>query len=191
MAQKHIVQLIDDLDQGTAAETVSFGLDGSQYEIDLSAKNASKLRDALADYVANARRATRGSRSYSAGGRRTGRPTRSDREQTQAIREWARKNGHKVGEKGRIPATVLEAYNAKHRRNDALRRPAHKPRTGRCCVSGCFDQGARCAAKNASMRRHASAADVGSGPTRTNFSNGRNGAGPFGTSLRNECPAFG
>lgn len=114
MAQKHIVQLIDDLDQGTAAETVSFGIDGSQYEIDLSAKNASKLRDALADYVANARRATRAGRAYSAGGRRNGRPTRTDREQTQAIREWARKNGHKVGEKGRIPATVLEAYNSKH-----------------------------------------------------------------------------
>jgi hypothetical protein len=115
MAQKHIVQLIDDLDQGTAAETVAFGLDGSQYEIDLSTKNAAKLRDALSSYVANARRASRGgSRSYSAAGRRGGRPTRTDREQTQAIREWARKNGHKVGEKGRIPATVLEAYNAKH-----------------------------------------------------------------------------
>jgi len=60
MAQKHIVQLIDDLDQGAAAETVSFGLDGSSYEIDLSAKNAAKLRDALAVYVANARRASRG-----------------------------------------------------------------------------------------------------------------------------------
>ncbi|MFN2517713.1 MAG: Lsr2 family protein [Jatrophihabitantaceae bacterium] len=114
MAQKHIVQLIDDLDQGTAAETVSFGLDGTQYEIDLSVKNAAKLRDVLADYVANARRASRGGRPYSSSGRRGGRPTRSDREQTHAIREWARKNGHKVGEKGRIPATVLEAYNAKH-----------------------------------------------------------------------------
>jgi nucleoid-associated protein Lsr2 len=115
VAQKHIVQLIDDLDQGTAAETVSFALDGSQYEIDLSAKNAAKLRDVLAVYVANARRASRGGgRSFSAGARRTGRPTRSDREQTHAIREWARKNGHKVGEKGRIPATVLEAYNAQH-----------------------------------------------------------------------------
>jgi Lsr2 len=113
MAQKHIVQLIDDLDQGAATETVSFGLDGAQYEIDLSARNAAKLRDALASYVANARRASRTGRSYSAG-RRGGRPTRSDREQTQAIREWARKNGYKVGEKGRIPATVLEAYNAKH-----------------------------------------------------------------------------
>jgi hypothetical protein len=114
MAQKHIVQLIDDLDQSAATETVAFGLDGAQYETDLSAKNAAKLRDALASYVANARRASRGSvRSYSTG-RRGGRPTRSDREQTQAIREWARKNGHKVGEKGRIPAAVLEAYNAKH-----------------------------------------------------------------------------
>jgi len=115
MAQKHIVQLIDDLDQGTAAETVGFALDGAQYEIDLSANNAAKLRSALKVYVDNARRTTRGSvRSYSAGSRRSGRPTRSDREQTHAIREWARKNGHKVGEKGRIPATVLEAYNAKH-----------------------------------------------------------------------------
>jgi len=115
MAQKHIVQLIDDLDQGTAAETVGFALDGAQYEIDLSAKNAAKLRDALAVYVANARRTSRGGgRPYASGGRRGGRPTRSDREQTQAIREWARNNGHKVGEKGRIPATVLEAYNAKH-----------------------------------------------------------------------------
>jgi hypothetical protein len=115
MAQKHIVQLIDDLDQGAAVETVAFGLDGAQYEIDLSAKNAAKLRDALAVYVANARRASRaGARPYSGTGHRGGRPTRSDREQTQAIREWARKNGHKVGEKGRIPATVLEAYNAKN-----------------------------------------------------------------------------
>ncbi len=113
MAQKHIVQLIDDLDQGTAAETVNFGIDGAQYEIDLSAKNAAKLRDALAVYVANARRASRGgTRPYATG--RRGRPPRSDREQTQAIREWARKNGHKVGEKGRIPASVLEAYHAQN-----------------------------------------------------------------------------
>jgi hypothetical protein len=112
MAQKHIVQLIDDLDGGQAAETVSFGLDGTNYEIDLSAQNAGKLREALAVYVGSSRR-SRG-RASSAGGRRNGRSARTDREQTQAIREWARKNGHKVGEKGRIPATVLEAYHAKH-----------------------------------------------------------------------------
>jgi hypothetical protein len=110
MAQKTIVQLIDDLDQGAAAETVSFGLDGTNYEIDLSAKNAAKLRDSLATYVANARRASRGP-GRPAGSSRRGRSARGDREQTQAIREWARKNGHKVGEKGRIPAHILEAYN--------------------------------------------------------------------------------
>jgi Lsr2 len=111
MAQKHIVQLIDDLDEGTADETVSFALDGSNYEIDLSEKNAAKLRDVLAEYVANARRATR-SAGRPAGAARRPRGGGSDREQTQAIREWARKNGHKIGEKGRIPATILEAYNS-------------------------------------------------------------------------------
>jgi Lsr2 len=111
MAQKHIVQLIDDIDQGVAEETVSFALDGSAYEIDLSAKNAAKLRDSLSSYVAHARRGSRGARPSAAPARR-GRPARGDREQTHAIREWARKNGHKIGEKGRIPAQILEAYNA-------------------------------------------------------------------------------
>jgi hypothetical protein len=112
MAQKHIVQLIDDIDQGVAEETVSFSLDGSSYEIDLSAKNAARLRDALAEYVAHARRATRGGSRPSSSAARRGRPARGDREQTHAIREWARKNGHKIGEKGRIPAHILEAYNS-------------------------------------------------------------------------------
>ena len=113
MAQKHIVQLIDDIDGGEAAETVTFALDGSSYAIDLSSKNAAKLRDALALYVANARRSGRGPGRPAGSGRRGRGGARSDREQTQAIREWARKNGHKVGQKGRIPATVLEAYHAK------------------------------------------------------------------------------
>jgi hypothetical protein len=110
MAQKHIVQLIDDLDGGEAAETVTFGIDGATYDIDLSAKNAGKLRDSLAVYVASARRSTRAG-VVRRGGRSA---ARSDREQTQAIREWARKNGLQVGEKGRIPATILEAYHTKH-----------------------------------------------------------------------------
>ena len=82
------------------------------YEIDLSEKNAALLRDTLAKYVANARRASgRPGRPPAAGARR-GRPARGDREQTHAIREWARNNGFKVGEKGRIPAHIVEAYNA-------------------------------------------------------------------------------
>ena len=113
MVQRHIVQLEDDLSGGAADETVSFALDGTSYEIDLSAKNAAKLRDAFATYVAHARKAGRA--AGGGGGRRSGRGSaRMDREQTQAIRQWARKNGFKIGEKGRIPANVLEAYEAKH-----------------------------------------------------------------------------
>ncbi len=112
MASRTIVELIDDLDQGSADETVSFAIDGSNYEIDLSAKNAAKLRDALANYVANARRVGRSGARAVNSGRRGGRPARTDREQTQAIREWGRKNGWKVGTKGRIPADLLEAYNS-------------------------------------------------------------------------------
>jgi len=114
MAQKHIVQLIDDLDEGAADETVSFALDGANYEIDLSAKNAARLRDALAEYVAHARRANRPARATSSanGAPKRPRAARGDREQTAAIREWARSNGYKVGEKGRIPANILDAYNA-------------------------------------------------------------------------------
>jgi nucleoid-associated protein Lsr2 len=111
MSQKHIVQLIDDLDESAAEETVGFALDGTNYEIDLSAKNAGKLRDALAPYIGHARRASRSNGRSSGGGRRS-RAERGDREQTQAIREWARSNGYKIGDKGRIPATILEAYNS-------------------------------------------------------------------------------
>jgi hypothetical protein len=114
MAQKTIVQLIDDLDQGAADETVSFALDGAAYEIDLSSANAAKLRDAFAPYIANARRA-RGSsaagRPSGSGRRSSGRGARSDREQLQAIREWGRKNGWQVNARGRIPADLLAAYN--------------------------------------------------------------------------------
>lgn len=110
MAQKHIVQLIDDIDGGDADETVNFALDGSAYVIDLSTQNAAKLRDAFALYIANGRRSSRGP-GRPAGTARRG-TARTDREQTQAIREWARKNGHKVGEKGRIPGSIVEAYNS-------------------------------------------------------------------------------
>jgi Lsr2 len=110
VAQIRDIRLVDDLDGEVADETVEFGVDGKNYEIDLSTANAKKLRDALAEFVASARRA---------GGRRRGggapaaaprRPS-IDREQNQAIREWARKRGMKVSDRGRIPAEVLEAYH--------------------------------------------------------------------------------
>ena len=106
MAQKVHITLEDDLDGGEATETVTFGLDGRSYEIDLNDKNAQALRDSLARYVAAGRRAGGSSRA-TASKRRTQVGT-SARE----IRDWARSNGHKVPDRGRIPADVREAFEA-------------------------------------------------------------------------------
>ena len=114
MAQRHIVQLIDDLDASEAAETIVFGIDGVTYEIDLNGEHAAQLRDALALYVAHARRTASRGPSRSAErtpSRRTG-AARVDREQIAAIREWARANGHTVGSKGRIPGHIVEAFHS-------------------------------------------------------------------------------
>ncbi|GAA3025991.1 histone-like nucleoid-structuring protein Lsr2 [Actinokineospora globicatena] len=111
MVQKVTVSLVDDLDGSQGDETVEFGLDGAAYQIDLSADNAEKLRDILADFVDRARRS--GGRKRVPGKVVTGRPrtATADREQNQAIREWARKQGMKVSDRGRIPTEVLDAYN--------------------------------------------------------------------------------
>lgn len=104
MAQKTLVILEDDLDGGEADETVSFSLDGVAYEIDLSSKNAGKLRDSLASYVGSARRV---------GGRATrgrARPGRTGTARTSEIRDWARAQGLEVSERGRIPAAITEQY---------------------------------------------------------------------------------
>jgi hypothetical protein len=112
MAKKVTVTLVDDFDgEGPADETVEFAIDGVTYEIDLSSKNAKKLRDDFKAWSEAGRRV---------GGRRRGRPSAPsrggratiDREQSAAIREWARRNGHKVSTRGRIPADVIEAFHA-------------------------------------------------------------------------------
>lgn len=110
MAQKVQVILLDDLDGGEATETVSFALDGASYEIDLSAKNAGKLRDALAPYVASARRAS----ARRARGRAAATGGRASRTDTTAIREWARDQGLKVSDRGRIPSDILAKYETAH-----------------------------------------------------------------------------
>ncbi|WP_181782567.1 histone-like nucleoid-structuring protein Lsr2 [Pseudonocardia pini] len=112
MAQIREIRLIDDLDGEKADETVEFGLDGKNYEIDLSTGNADKLRDALASYVGAARKSAgkRRGAAASSPGAAARRPS-IDREQNQAIRDWARKRGMKVSDRGRIPAEVLEAYH--------------------------------------------------------------------------------
>jgi len=124
MARKVQVILSDDLDDSISAdETVAFALDGTTYEIDLSDKNAAEMRDVFAKYVDAARkvsgrgnRASGAGRSKATGGGATGNGGggRMDREQAGAIRDWARKNGHEVSDRGRIPGSVVEAYEAAH-----------------------------------------------------------------------------
>ena len=104
MAQRIQVQLIDDLDGGEAAGTVRFSLDGTEYEIDLSAAHSDELRKALQLYLAHARRT--GGSARSAARTRRGSPAVD----TAKVREWAKGQGIEVKDRGRVPADVLEQY---------------------------------------------------------------------------------
>ncbi|MGO2746757.1 histone-like nucleoid-structuring protein Lsr2 [Microbacterium sp.] len=113
MARRIVHQLVDDIN-GTVlgigeGETIHFSLNNTAYEIDLTTENADAFRAALEPYIAGARRAgVTQSRSGAPRKRSAASP------ETAAIREWARENGHKVSERGRIPASVVEAYRAAH-----------------------------------------------------------------------------
>lgn len=109
MAQKVNIVLVDDLDGTEATETVTFGLDGSTYEIDLNDGNAASLREALAGYVGHARKVAGGARRSS----RKGGSSSSSRN-SKDVREWAKAQGMEVSERGRIPAEVQQAYDAAH-----------------------------------------------------------------------------
>ena len=127
MAQKVLVQLVDDLD-GTSSEDVStvlFGLDGVSYEIDLSDDNAERLRDTLAEYVESARRTggriKRGSKSAHNGSGAS--------HDAGLIRVWANENGFELSGRGRIPSHVVEAYKeAKAEEEQKATKPAAKRR---------------------------------------------------------------
>jgi len=105
MAQKVTVVLEDDLTGGPADQTVRFAVEGTGYEIDLSAKNAAVFRNLLAPYVEHARKAGQ------APSRRAGR-TAASRQRSGDIRAWAQQHGLTVSERGRIPASVMEQYEA-------------------------------------------------------------------------------
>ncbi|WP_435770402.1 histone-like nucleoid-structuring protein Lsr2 [Nocardioides sp. SYSU DS0651] len=112
MAQKVHIVLVDDIDGSEATETVMFGLDGTSYEIDLNDKHASELRDALAPYLGHARKAGRGSGGGRRGRGSSGSGSANAGTSAKEIREWARSNGYKVPERGRIPAEVREAFES-------------------------------------------------------------------------------
>ncbi|WP_336650706.1 Lsr2 family protein [Kocuria rosea] len=107
MAQSVQIILEDDLEGGPAEETVQFGVDGRQYEIDLSTANAGKLREVLRPYAAAGRR-VQGKSSRATGARAStgGNP------ETAKIRAWAKENGYEVSDRGRIHQSVKDAYYA-------------------------------------------------------------------------------
>jgi Lsr2 len=104
MVQRRFIELLDDLDGGRADETVEFSLDGSEYEIDLSADNAKILRTTLEPYLAAARHISTGRPSFAT------REQAPDADESHLIREWARARGLDVSTRGRIPAYLKEAY---------------------------------------------------------------------------------
>ena len=107
MAQKVNIVLVDDLDGSDASETVSFGLDGTSYEIDLNDKNAAALREAISGYVGHARKVTTRGRKARTAAATSGPSARE-------LRDWARSNGFEVSDRGRVPAEVREAFDAAH-----------------------------------------------------------------------------
>ncbi|MEU1686069.1 Lsr2 family protein [Micromonospora sp. NPDC005707] len=113
MAKQIIHKLVDDLDGGDADETVKFALDGVQYEIDLSASNAEKLRDVFAQYIANGTKVGRGGVVVGGRAARGRGGATADREQNKAIRTWAKNNGKDISDRGRIPQEIVDEYHAK------------------------------------------------------------------------------
>ena len=112
MAKRTVHMLIDDIDGGDADETIPFALDGVQYEIDLSKKNAAKMRDRLARYIdAGSRIGRSGAAARVSSGRGRG-PVKVDRDQNRAIREWAQIKGLDVSDRGRIKQEIVDRYHA-------------------------------------------------------------------------------
>lgn len=105
MAQRVQIILEDDFDGGVAEETVTFALDGAEYEIDLSNANAGNLRDSLAPWLAHARKT---------GGRRKRGAKLASGSNTSDIRAWAVANGYEVSSRGRVSADIREAYEKAH-----------------------------------------------------------------------------
>jgi hypothetical protein len=113
MARQQVERMVDDLDGSDASETVSFGLDGTSFEIDLSKKNAAALRKALARYIGAGRTTGGAARRTTTSRPKKNTPRRSNGQRNYEIselREWAGANKIKVPARGRIPSTIVEQY---------------------------------------------------------------------------------
>jgi hypothetical protein len=111
VAKETVTRLIDDLDGGEAHETVTFGLDGHVYQIDLSTRNAKKLRSELATYVDKGSRVAGRPASGPRVAARGRGSAAADRQQNQAIREWAVRKGMAVAPRGRIKQEIVDQYH--------------------------------------------------------------------------------
>jgi len=113
MAQRVIREFIHDIDGSEAERTFTFAVDGIDYEIDLSTQNIKEIHEAVAGFVESARKVKAGG-----GSRRVRRTSISasgrSREQIQAVREWARQQGHSINDRGRIPASIQQAFDQAH-----------------------------------------------------------------------------
>lgn len=114
MAQKVEVHLVDDLNGEEAQETVRFGVDGTEYEIDLTTQNADELRSTLSEYVDKARKANPRGRKNQGGQKNNASGSGRSKEETQAIRQWAQDNGLNPSSRGRITQSIIDAYNQAH-----------------------------------------------------------------------------
>ncbi|MFC3998042.1 Lsr2 family protein [Nocardiopsis sediminis] len=112
MAQKVQVLLVDDVDGGEAEETVSFSVDGTNYEIDLSGVHAKQLREAVAPFLKAARKAPP---KQGRGARAAKQRTAPNRERSAEIRAWAKEHGKDVSERGRIPQAIVDEFYARKR----------------------------------------------------------------------------
>ncbi|MHA7209580.1 histone-like nucleoid-structuring protein Lsr2 [Arthrobacter sp. MDT1-65] len=115
MAQRVQVELVDDFNGEVAQETVHFGVDGTEYEIDLTTENADRLRSTLSEYVDKGRKAKGGRRGQS--GHKSSSPSSStsrSKQDTQQIRQWAQDNGYNPNSRGRVTQSIIDAYNGAH-----------------------------------------------------------------------------
>jgi len=113
MAQKVLIEMVDDISGETATQTVPFSLDGVSYEIDLSGDNAANLREELARFIAAGQRT--GGRKVRLATGQSATSSGGDRERSRQIREWARNNGYAVSERGRISSEISEAFELAQR----------------------------------------------------------------------------
>ncbi|HEX8936177.1 MAG TPA: Lsr2 family protein [Pseudonocardiaceae bacterium] len=115
MVQKIITEFIDDIDGSPAERTFTFAVDGTTYEIDLSAENIAGFKSVIGGFIESARK-VKGSRSSNGRHIHNARVNGGgqSREQTRAVREWARKHGHNISNRGRIPSSIQQAFDQAH-----------------------------------------------------------------------------